>query len=369
MRSTMMAAGALLASTIFSSTLFATASARAQPETPAQHAAHADSQTETPPTKSGSAQFWLKDSATGCMAAPVDGVVADAISFSGTCDRGHASGHGTLVLTAHGNTLEVITGEFADGTLRDGRTAIRWSNGSAYDGNVVAGRMQGDGVLTNAGGDRFEGRFAQGALDGRGTAVWANGDRYDGEWRAGKASGRGVQVWADGRTYDGEWRNDQPNGHGIVTRKDGSRFEGEFADGAPAGAASTQSAASAPSSSPAAEPANTVVPDKTVTPSGNGAIANGITALAGKKFVALDGSSLALTADDDGVARTITAPNGSTRKNVFALLGDRVGSVSDGDDDDHVVGVFRLTDAGLVADYGDGRSANRSSPTRRAASR
>jgi hypothetical protein len=81
-----------------------------------------------------------------------------------------------------------------------------------------------------------------------------------------------------------------------------------------------------------------------------------IAGIAGKKLLAIDGSSITLTTNDNGIAREITAPNGTSKKNLFAFLNDRVGSVSDSDESDKVVGVFRLTAKGIVTDYSDGRS-------------
>ena len=312
-------------------------------------------------------QHWLKDQASGCAVIALNG--ADSASWSGRCESGRATGTGTLTLSAQSKVLESLSGAFDKGVLRDGHVAIKWPDGSTYDGNAVAGQMQGAGVLTTAAGDRFEGLFAAGKLSGHGVATWANGDRYDGDWRDGKATGRGVQVWADGRKYDGDWRDDLPNGHGIATRKDGSSYEGEFSDGQPkdgtqkaleADAGTTLTRASAvvapaPQAHPPADAAKADDADNSLAKSSRGQT-SGIAGISGKKFFAIDGSSLRMIAVDDGMEREITAPNGAVKKNVFEFLNDKVGSVSEGDDSDDVVGVFRLTEKGLVTEYGDGRS-------------
>ena len=41
---------------------------------------------------------------------------------------------------------------------------------------------------------------------GRGVCEYADGSEYDGEWRAGKMDGRGTMRYADGGEYVGEWR-------------------------------------------------------------------------------------------------------------------------------------------------------------------
>ncbi len=316
----------------------------------------------------------LTDSKTGCAALDINALPADSVAWSGRCVGGLASGPGTATFSNHGKFLESLTGDFDRGMVRDGHVAVKWADGSNYNGNGVAGWMEGFGLLTTAQGDRFQGQWAGDRLNGHGLAEWANGDRYEGEWRDGKAEGRGVQTWSDGRKYDGEWRNDLPNGHGAVTRKDGSRHEGEFTNGRPedvaqiaagaaAGSGTTTDAARAPI---AVRPETNATGDAAASSQDRGdpdaaeskssAQRPGIGDIAGKKLFAVDGSTLALTPIDGGLLREIIAPNGMVKKDVFAFLNDRQGTVSEGNDASKVTGVFRLTDKGIAADYSDGRS-------------
>jgi hypothetical protein len=308
----------------------------------------------------------LKDLKTGCAVRPIAGVTLDVITWSGSCVQGLAQGQGTLALWSQGKPVEQIIGDFDKGAARDGQVQIRWPDGSTYAGSAVASHMDGKGVLTTAAGDRFEGQWSAGHLSGQGSAVWANGDRYDGAWRDGKANGHGVQTWSDGRKYDGGWQNDQPNGHGIVTRKDGSRFEADFVDGRPGtptvltAVAITNAPATPSASLPAASQPDVASDDRNASGTASDSAVRvqpaSIAGIAGKKLLAIDGSSITLTTNDDGIAREIMSPNGTSKKNLFAFLNDRVGSVSDGDDNDRVVGVFRLTAKGIITDYSDGRS-------------
>ncbi|HUO91366.1 MAG TPA: hypothetical protein VMU22_00510 [Rhizomicrobium sp.] len=315
--------------------------------------------------------FLLKDSKSSCAVLAIDGVQSDSITWSGRCVEGLADGPGTLAFSNLGKPVETITGSLVKGALQDGHIEIKWADGSSYVGNAVGSHMDGAGVLTTSTGDRFEGQWSGGHLNGQGSAVWANGDRYDGGWQDGKANGHGTQVWADGRKYDGEWQNDQPNGRGIVTRKDGTRFEADFVDGHASNEHALEAVAIVGGNAPAATatpasiyhndvPAQIVQTDKNAAkPASDGAPhpqPAAIAGLSGKKLVAIDGSSLTLTTNDDGIAREIVAPNGTMKKNEFAFLSDRVGSVSDGEDGAKVVGVFRLTAKGIVTDYSDGRS-------------
>ncbi|MBV8798259.1 MAG: hypothetical protein JOY77_12250 [Alphaproteobacteria bacterium] len=74
--------------------------------------------------------------------------------------------------------------------------------------------------------------------------------------------------------------------------------------------------------------------------------------LAGRRMVAVDGSTLVLTATEDGVLRETAVPGAAPLRAHLSFLNNRQGTVSDGTDE-HVVGVFRLTRAGLVIDYAD----------------
>jgi hypothetical protein len=325
-----------------------------------------DSKIPAPEIGGAAKPFLLKDAKSGCTVLAIEGVTADGIAWTGTCSEGLADGAGTLTFTNQGKLVEAITATINKGVVRDGQVRIKWADGSSYAGNAVASRMDGAGVLTTATGDRFEGQWTAGHLTGQGSALWANGDRYDGSWRDGKASGHGVQIWSDGRRYEGEWQNDQPNGHGVVTRKDGTRFEADFVDGRPNNpaaleavaiseapqAVTTQASITHVDPVPEAARKDTSKPADTTLHPQPAAIAG----ISGKKLLAIDGSSLTLTTNEDGIAREIVAPNGTAKKNQFAFLNDRVGSVSDGDDTDKVVGVFRLTAKGIVTEYSDGRS-------------
>ena len=327
-----------------------------------------DAKVPAPETGGAAKPLLLKDAKSGCTVLTIDGVSADAVAWTGHCAEGLADGTGTLTFSNQGKLVEAIAGTLNKGVVRDGQVQIKWADGSSYSGNAVAARMDGAGVLTTAAGDRFEGQWTAGHLTGQGSALWANGDRYDGAWQDGKASGHGVQVWSDGRKYDGEWRDDQPNGHGIVTRKDGTRFEADFADGRPNNPIALEAVALSDAPQPAATLPASITHSEATPPAsqkdtsrsaGEGTLhpqPAAIAGISGKKLLAIDGSSLTLTTNDDGIAREIVAPNGTAKKNQFAFLNDRVGSVSDGDDVAKVVGVFRLTAKGIVTEYSDGRS-------------
>ena len=81
-----------------------------------------------------------------------------------------------------------------------------------------------------------------------------------------------------------------------------------------------------------------------------------LAAVAGQKLDAVDGSSIRFTAADKGVSLSVTSPTGDTQENVFAMMSDKLGTVSDGANGDHLIGFFRMTDNSLEAQFADGHS-------------
>ena len=303
----------------------------------------------------------LSDPKSGCAGFDLNTVAVDAIAWSGDCVGGLAGGPGVMTFSNQGKFVESLAGNFDRGVVLDGNVTVKFANGSSYEGDEVAARMEGTGLFTTADGDRLQGQWAKDRLNGHGVVTWANGDCYEGEWRDGKAEGQGVQTWSDGRKYDGQWRNDLPNGHGVVTRKDGSRYEGTFADGHPS--AVTEVAAATPVSAPIAPTTvATKTPQTAATTSHDAADHESFAALpsidqlADKKFSAIDGSTFSLTPIEGGLRREIGAPDGSVKTTQFEFLSDKLGAVHEGGDSGPVAGVFRVTGTGITVDYADGRT-------------
>jgi hypothetical protein len=265
---------------------------------------------------------------------------AETATWDGPCAHGLADGHGTAVFLGHGGNDETISAEFRGGSMMDGAAEIRWPDGAHYIGDIVGGRPNGKGVLTNAKGDCFDGEWKDGALNGHGSVAWANGDRYEGGWLDGKAEGQGVQVWAGGQKYDGPWHNDLPNGQGTVTRPDGTRYAALFVNGrrqTPEGDAGTLAAVAAPQADATGKP-------QTV-----------LDGLAGVTLIGIDGSTVAFAAKEGGLIRVVTAPDGTAQSSTFAFLGNGLGTVSDAGSPPQVSGLFRVTPNGVAVDYADGR--------------
>ena len=131
----------------------------------------------------------------------------DTVRWTGACVDGFAEGLGTATFI-HDGLPQSFTAAFVRGVIPDGHVVRRWGNGWSYNGQEVAGRFQGWGILTTEGGDRFEG-----------------------QWIGGKLNGFGVLLRADGERYVGDWKNDQPNGSGEFRSTDGTMVNGLFVDG------------------------------------------------------------------------------------------------------------------------------------------
>jgi len=349
--------------------------AAAQQGEPQQQAAAADG------------THWLRDEQSGCKAPDPDVTDGDGIVWLGACPNGVIDGQGTLTLIDKGQPQVTITGAFHDGNLESGHATLSWPDGSKYDGDQTGGRFNGQGVFVSAEQDRLEGNWKDGALngdatvtwangnryqggwsngkaEGHGVETWANGDRYDGEWHTGQAEGHGVQVWANGQSYEGEWKNDMPNGIGKLVRPDGTQVAGKFVDGHPLGQIAaaappgpqTVSAQPAPTSAPTAQTLPAAPLQEAAQPPAPDTATGRLSQVEGKKLIAVDGSSLALSAIDGGFTREITKADGTSAATTFTFVNERMGTVANMNDPDHVAGMFKMSDNEIDIDYSDGHS-------------
>jgi hypothetical protein len=271
---------------------------------------------------------WASDPNTHCALYDATMRPGDTVNWIGECRDGRGEGPGTASFFNNGKEFESFTGNFSGGVAAGGHVTVRWGDGWSYEGDMVAGHFEGQGVLINDRHDRFEGQWKDGKLNGVGSVTHDNGERYD-----------------------GEWKNDLPNGHGVLSRADGSKLEGEFADGKFAG--NTPAPAATPAS---LDTKAAVAPVKAAPAEPDSALAS----LSGKKLIAVDGAALNLTAIEGGIERDITAANGALEKTTFTFINERLGTVAaDGGRAStgaaNVTGFFRLTDNGVEVRYADGR--------------
>src|ERR1700744_412150 len=201
---------------------------------------------------------WLKDG--DCALYSAGAGSGDTVKWTGECVDGYAEGLGTATFT-HDGQAQSFTANFTHGVIPDGHLITRWGQGWSYDGETVAGRFNGAGILTTNTSDRFEG-----------------------QWTDGKMNGFGVLRKADGERYAGDWKDDKPNGSGELRKADGTILNGVFVDGK----LSAQKAA-----------ADTAAPVKGATTLAGRDAAKASNApfgsVSGKTLIGVDGSSIALT--------------------------------------------------------------------------
>ena len=289
-----------------------------------------------PPCAAGAAtsdesDHWASDPNTHCALYDATLRAGDTVNWIGDCQDGRGDGPGTASFFNGGKEFESFTGNFSRGVAEDGHVTVRCGNGWSYEGEMVAGHFEGQGVLINDKKDRFEG-----------------------QWKDGKLNGQGSVTHDDGGRYDGQWKDDLPNGHGVLTRADGSKVEGEFADGKLTNAVQEEAADVAAVTPVSLDAKAASEPVKTAAPAQRD---SALAELSGKKLTAVDGAALNLTAIEGGIERDIVTAAGATEKTTFTFINDRLGTVAAdaGSGAANVTGFFRLTDNGVEVRYADGR--------------
>ena len=127
--------------------------------------------------------------------------------------------------------------EWSDGIIFDGiwkdhapvKGAVKFPDGSTFEGSLKGGRFHGHGKRTFPDGSKFVGQFREGRREGTGKYCDAVGNSYDGSYSAGQRTdlsqrvgrprtpchGRGTRTWPSGRQYTGDWENNEATGRGI----------------------------------------------------------------------------------------------------------------------------------------------------------
>lgn len=124
-------------------------------------------------------------------------------------------------------------GEVVDGRLQ-GEGRLDYANGAFYEGQFKDGLFEGPGTWQGAGGERYTGQFHLGLFHGQGELAYADGTRYQGGFKQGRMHGEG-HLQQGGVSYRGEFRDDRYHGLGTLEWPDGSRYQGRFVRGEPEG--------------------------------------------------------------------------------------------------------------------------------------
>ncbi len=140
---------------------------------------------------------WIKDAQSGCAIFNKNPQANEAVSWSGDCVNGKASGKGKI----QWYQAEKLT--------------------SYYEGEMKEGQYHGYGAYTSANAGSYEGNYKYNKFQGHGTLTYADGSRYQGDWKDNKRQGHGVLIYADSSRYEGPWENDLKHGIGIYVYSDG----------------------------------------------------------------------------------------------------------------------------------------------------
>lgn len=112
-----------------------------------------------------------------------------------------------------------------DNNLLHGSGHLTWPNGNTFDGEFVAGVMQGYGEYQGIDGEQYQGMYENGLRHGAGE-LQRQDYQFSGWFEEGQP--RRGEVTAKAFSYQGEINNNQLHGEGSLTLADGERYSGQF---------------------------------------------------------------------------------------------------------------------------------------------
>ncbi len=115
--------------------------------------------------------------------------------------------------------------------LSDGWHKVNLGSGMFYDGEILAGKIDGKGIMTWADSSSYSGTWKLNMKQGKGTMKWKNGDVYMGNFKKDDINGFGTFAFADGHKYVGCFKNGNFNGKGKLIFIDGKIEKGIWING------------------------------------------------------------------------------------------------------------------------------------------
>lgn len=165
--------------------------------------------------------------ASDCRIAPVGPPPVQDVHWSGQCKDGYAEGGGVLEWRASDKLTRRLEATLVRGQV-EGEATLTWDNGNSYIGTFANGVPHGQGYLRSA-YRRYEGGIVNGKPEGNGIGVYPGGGRYEGQWKDGQPHGIGRATFVLGGSYEGEWKRGERDGKGVlVYAGSGRRYEGQF---------------------------------------------------------------------------------------------------------------------------------------------
>lgn len=161
----------------------------------------------------------------GLMDGQGELIYADGSRYRGEFKQNQFNGKGTL---------RYLDGSFYRGDFVNGRPHGKgqwfFADQSTYSGDVVNGVITGKGELNRA-GNKYIGELIAGKMQGNGVFTDSQGNSYSGEFQSDIFTGEGVYAGAEGDTAIGHFNSWLLNGKGMQTDKDGNQWQGEFQNG------------------------------------------------------------------------------------------------------------------------------------------
>jgi hypothetical protein len=144
--------------------------------------------------------------------------------FEGSVLVGKLNGQGILKY----NTGEIYKGEFLQNKKMDKKGELIYENGDIYHGEFFHNKKRRQGIMKYNNGDIYDGNWLDDQKYKNGIMKYKNGDIYNGEWQFDEKHGIGIIKYKNGDIYDGEWVFDKKHGKGIMTNIEGDKYKGEW---------------------------------------------------------------------------------------------------------------------------------------------
>ncbi|XP_055515351.1 MORN repeat-containing protein 1-like isoform X1 [Leucoraja erinacea] len=157
-------------------------------------------------------------------------LMKDGSYYEGELVNGEIEGNGVRYWASSGNEY---CGQFSQGEVH-GYGVMKYFDGTLYEGEFNYGARAGHGALTDKQGQIYRGAFHNHMKHGEGELFYKNGDHYQGDWVVDRQQGHGVMKYADGSLYEGQWRNGLFNGQGSIIHCSGMVYDGMWINGRPA---------------------------------------------------------------------------------------------------------------------------------------
>ena len=118
--------------------------------------------------------------------------------------------------------------------MRDGKGTQINGDYCEYKGLWIKDQYDGKGKIKFSAGSivEYDGEFAKGKMTGKGTAIFRDGSKYEGNWKANKMNGNGVLFDPQANTkITGKWKDGKMEGGISLMVENGNTFSGSLKGG------------------------------------------------------------------------------------------------------------------------------------------